>query len=411
VTPKRSALLLVTLAALSPACGHRGDPLPPRRRTPPAPHDFRLVQRGEGFEALATAPLASVDGVAYETITLEFLYAEGVQDLEKTGHRLALQAVPGSRVAGALPLPAPGTTLRVAARAIARGERGARTLTLSLMAQVPPAAPSELRAGLAPDGVLLSWHGVRPKEIPRPAPPSAPGPPALPGGPRPPGPGPASSLPAGAPPGPRPSPAPEGPPVPAPAPVAPPALAPPAAGAPSGTASAAPAGVTPEGPRRSGFLVYRRLGSAAFGEPLISEPLDDRQLIDPGVPLGATACYVVRAVGSTDPLIESGPSNEACVDNRDITAPAVPAGVAVLPREGGLEVLWGPSADADLAGYRVYRTAPGAARERIAEVATNRSSWLDVTASRGIAYAYTVTAFDQAGNESAPAEPVEASLP
>ena len=67
--------------------------------------------------------------------------------------------------------------------------------------------------------------------------------------------------------------------------------------------------------------------------------------------------------------------------------------------------------DADLAGYRVYRTAPGAPRERIAEVGTNRSAWLDETARRGVAYAYTVAAFDQAGNEGAPAEPVEASLP
>ena len=153
--------------------------------------------------------------------------------------------------------------------------------------------------------------------------------------------------------------------------------------------------------------MYRRIGKEAFGEPLIGEPLDGRSLVDPGAPLGTTACYVVRAVASTDPLVESAPSNEACVDSRDVTAPVAPAGVAVLPREGGLEVLWGPSADADVAGYRVYRTAPGAPRERIAEVETNRSAWLDETAQRGILYAYTVTAFDQAGNESAPAEPVE----
>jgi hypothetical protein len=157
--------------------------------------------------------------------------------------------------------------------------------------------------------------------------------------------------------------------------------------------------------------VYRRIGDAAFGEPLVGEPLAERSLVDPGVPLGATACYVVRAVASTEPLVESAPSNEACVDMRDVTAPAAPAGVAVLPREGGLEVLWAPSADADLAGYRVYRAAPGGPRERIAEVGTSRSAWLDETARPGVAYAYTVAAFDQAGNESASAEPVESSLP
>jgi len=399
MTPKRPALLLVTLAALGPACGHRGDPLPPRRRTPPAPHDFRLAQRGAAIEARATAPLASVDGVAYETLTVEFLHADGLKDLEKAGRRLAVPAVPGNRVVAALPLPAPGTILRLAARVVAGGERGPRTLTLSFVAEAPLAAPSELSAGLAADGVALSWHGVRPKAI---APP-APAPLASPGGPRPPGPGPAPSPPPLAAP---PAPAPVVPPAPGPAPT--PA---PAAGAQAGSEPVAEAGVAPEGPRRNGFLMYRRIGGAAFGEPLIGEPLEQRSLLDPGVPLGATACYVVRAVASTDPLVESAPSNEACVDNRDVSAPAPPVGVAVLPRESGLEVLWGPSVDTDLAGYRVYRTAPGTPRERIAEVGANRSAWLDTTARPGIIYAYAVAAFDPAGNESAPAEPVEASLP
>ena len=129
------------------------------------------------------------------------------------------------------------------------------------------------------------------------------------------------------------------------------------------------------------------------------------------MPRGATACYVVRAVASTEPLIESAPSNEACVEVRDIAAPAPPAGLAVLPREGGLEVLWSPSAEADLAGYRVYRAAPGGPPEKVAEVESSRAAWLDETAERGVVYRYTVTAFDQAGNESERAEPVEASLP
>ncbi len=166
-----------------------------------------------------------------------------------------------------------------------------------------------------------------------------------------------------------------------------------------------------EAPRRNGFLVYRRIGNEAYGEALIREPLDGRSLVDPGAPLGATACYVIRAVASIDPLVESAPSNEVCVDNRDVMPPAAPAGLAVLPREGGLEILWGPSADADVAGYRLYRTAAGGPRERLAEVSPNRTAWLDEKAQRGVAYAYSVAAFDAAGNESPAAEPVEASLP
>lgn len=414
MTPTRSArpaLLLVVLAALAPACGHRGDPLPPRRRTPPAPHDFRLAQRGDALEARATAPVASVDGIAYETLTIEFLYAEGLKDLLKTGHRLAVQAVPGSRVVGVLPLPTPGTTLRVTARGVVGGEKGPRTLTLSFVAQAPLDPPSELSAVLTGEGVALSWHGVRPKAIAPPVPPPPRGPMAFPGGPRPAGPGPATTAPpagprAAPPAGPRATPPagpPATPPATSPAPVEAPAPTPfAAAESKPGPAPVAEAAAGPEGPRRNGFLVYRRVAAAPFGEPLIGEPLDERSLLDPGAPLGATVCYLVRAVASMDPLVESAPSNEACVDNRDITAPATPAGVAVLPREGGLEVLWGPSADADLAGYRVYRTAPGAPRERIAEVATTRSAFVDETARKGITYAYSVTAFDQAGNESPP---------
>jgi hypothetical protein len=178
-----------------------------------------------------------------------------------------------------------------------------------------------------------------------------------------------------------------------------------------GAATAGEADAQPEGPRTSGFFVYRRLGSAAFDAPLVEEPLERRTTTDALVPAGTTACYVVRAVASTQPLVESSPSNEACADVRDIAPPAAPAGLAVLPREGGLEILWSPSAEADLAGYRVYRTAPGGGPERIAEVGAGRAAWLDEGAERGVAYRYTVTAVDKAGNESGPTEPVEAGLP
>jgi fibronectin type 3 domain-containing protein len=127
--------------------------------------------------------------------------------------------------------------------------------------------------------------------------------------------------------------------------------------------------------------------------------------------VGAAVCYVVRAVASTEPLVESGSSNEACVEVRDIAAPPAPAGLAVLPRAGGLELLWSTSPAADVAGYRVYRTAPGGERERVAEVGVERSSWLDGTATRGAVYRYAVAAFDRSGNESEPSEAVEASPP
>jgi hypothetical protein len=83
----------------------------------------------------------------------------------------------------------------------------------------------------------------------------------------------------------------------------------------------------------------------------------------------------------------------------------------VLPRERGLEVLWTPSSEDDLAGYRVYREAAGEPRRMVAEVEASRSAWLDTDARPGVVYLYTVAAFDSAGNQGRDAPAVEASLP
>jgi hypothetical protein len=393
------AVLVAGLAALLPACGHRGDPLPPRRRTPPPPQEFRLAQRGDALEVRATAPTASVDGVPYEALTIEFLWAEGQKDLEKAGQRKAAPAAPGSQVVETLPLPSVGATVRVAARAVAGGKKGQRTLTVALVARPPVEAPRELTATLAEDGVALSWRGTRPKPAAPAAAPARPGAPAAKTAPATPGPSaplPAKTAPA-APPSPKPAAGGEGEPS--------------AAAAKGEAANPAETEAATEGPRTSGFFVYRRLGGAPYDTPLVEEPLERRALKDALVPAGTTACYVVRAVASTQPLVESAPSNEACTEVRDITPPAAPAGLAVLPREGGLEILWSPSPEADLAGYRVYRAAGDGAPVRIAEVEAGRASWLDESAERGVAYRYTVTAFDKAGNESARTEPVEGTLP
>ena len=163
--------------------------------------------------------------------------------------------------------------------------------------------------------------------------------------------------------------------------------------------------------RKAGFFVYRRVGTESYRLPTGPQPLADRRTVDAAAPEGGKACYVVRAVASADPIVESAPSNEACVDVRDIEPPAAPSGLAVLPRDKGLEVLWTPSVEGDLAGYRVYREAKGEPRRKLADVEAGRSSWLDTSASRGVDYAYTVTAVDRAGNESPEAPLVEGSLP
>jgi hypothetical protein len=386
-------LLLVTLGG----CGHRADPLPPRRRTPPAPTGFRLAQRGDALEVSAQAPAASVDGVAYETLVVEFRYVTGEADLEKVGTRRPVRTAPGRTVVEQLPLPAPGTLVRAAARVLAGRAAGPKSLTLALVAQAPIEAPRELSATLGDKGVALSWSGTTPAPVPPPV--FGPRVPSRPGARPTPGPAASSAHPV---------------PLSSGSEAARPAVGTEARPEKAPAGEAAAAEKTEEETaetRRSGFFVYRRSGKEPYGQPLVPEPLEGTQFEDAAAPLGTTACYVVRAVASPDPMIESAASNEACVEVRDVTAPAMPVGLVVLPRETGLELLWSPSAEADLAGYRVYRTAPGGEPERLAEVDQAHSSWLDTTAQRGVAYRYAVSAFDHAGNESPPGRSVEASLP
>jgi len=410
----RASLLLAL--TLSLGCGHRGNPLPPLRKTPPPLQDFRLAQRGDTLEVSAAAPRASVDGVPYEEVTVEFLYGEGEVDLMKAGSRRAARTEGGRLVVATLSLPAPGKLVRAAARGVSGHDAGPRTLIQALVAQPPLEAPRDLTAELLPGGVALAWKGEQPKAVPPPvlAPPPGPRLPGFPG---------ATPSPAGAVPAPAAAAPPATPPVappktpPAGSPTTPPVepAGEPAPGAAAGPAREKGPGPTagPEAPKApaSGFFLYRRVGDAPFAGPLLEAPLEGRAHTDKSAPLGSTACYVVRAVASVRPLIESGPSNESCVGVRDVAAPATPAGLAILPRENGLQALWSPSTEPDLAGYRLYRAAGDGPSDKLAELPPGTTDFLDETARKGVVYRYSLSAFDQAGNESPPSAAVEGTLP
>ncbi|MCG6922367.1 MAG: fibronectin type III domain-containing protein [Acidobacteria bacterium] len=411
----RPAILLALVLTLAPACGHKGPPLPPRRRTPPTLSDFRLAQRGAALEISCTAPTASVEGVPFDRVDIELFWGEGWVDVEKKGQQRTLRAEPGARVVDTVPLPPPGTLVRAAARAVAGRDKGQRSLILALETHEPLSPPDDLNARLRARGVTLSWRGARPEELP---PPDL-GP--VGGSRRPFARGP-SSAPKAAPregdDSPTPDAASEG--------------TRERRGEARGEGGGQAAGFTPsdepapdeaigdavradedttEGdatipapplPRSHGFRVYRRLPPGAYRAPLNPEPQERRLFTDTDAPLGANVCYVVRAVGSVEPLIESAPSNEVCLDVRDIAPPSPPSGLAVVPRDEGLEVVWSPSSDSDLGGYRIYRASGAGEPERVGEVPAGTTTWLDTAPQPGVLHRYTVTAFDQAGNESPP---------
>jgi hypothetical protein len=391
--PLRAACALGLLALL-PACGKRGDPLAPLPRTPQPVTGLSVAQRGRNLEVAYVAPRATAGGVALSAMEVEVLRAETEGDFAKVAHGGSRKAGPGEALRDTLPLPAPGTQVRIAARAHAGGRVSALSPVLSLTVVAPPEAPRDLKAELVPRGVSLTWTappGGIPAPIPRPSPSPSPSP--SPHAPAPPGAGTVASSPS-------PAPAPGVSPTPSPGVSPPPASAPTPAPSP-----------TPPPPPSSGYWIYRRDSAGAYGAPLVRAPLQVASFKDEGVALGQSVCYVSRLVASTEPVIESEPSNEACLTVKDVEAPAAPTGVAALARDGGVEVSWSPSSEPDLASYRVYRAASGAAPERLAEVGAGESSYRDTTAVAGVTHVYTVTAVDAAGNESPPSAPAEGALP
>lgn len=370
-------LALAGFATLHVACGKRGDPLPPLRRTPQAVAELAIAQRGGELELRLQAPRATTEGERLGVVTVELARAVGSGEFQKTATRRQLKAAPGERLVLTEALPAVGTVVRVAAVAIANKRSSVMSplRSLTVADAVPP--PTGLVAALEPDGVRLTFTPPDPmpawiQPSPEPSPPSK-RPPSAPAAPGAPAPAPART--------PEPTPSPE----------------------PSPEATPSPEPV----PETAGLFLYRRDEGGEYAAPLVTEPFrGEATFLDATAALGARVCYVARTVVSGAPLIESGASNESCVGVEDKKPPAAPQGVAVLATDAGIEVSWSPSPEPDLALYRVYRQASGGGPERIAEVRAPETSALDVSAGAG-RLVYFVSAVDAAGNEGPRSTPVE----
>ncbi|HEX6738137.1 MAG TPA: hypothetical protein VF310_07705, partial [Vicinamibacteria bacterium] len=166
---RRGAGLLLALGALSAAgCGKRGEPQPPLARNPQAVTGLALAQRGDKLEIRLTAPRVTTANQRLPVMEVEVLRAEKAGPLDKVAAADRRKAAPGEILTESVPLPAPGTLVRVAARARAGRAVSALSPVVSLTVLAPPAAPTALAARLEAQGVALSW---KPPVLPTPAPP------------------------------------------------------------------------------------------------------------------------------------------------------------------------------------------------------------------------------------------------
>jgi hypothetical protein len=82
-------------------------------------------------------------------------------------------------------------------------------------------------------------------------------------------------------------------------------------------------------------------------------------------------------------------------------APAAPTGLAATSGRSVVDLDWKDNAEADLAGYNVYRSAsPGGPYTKLSHALLSRSDYQDANLPHDATYAYVVTAVDAGGGES-----------
>ena len=141
--------------------------------------------------------------------------------------------------------------------------------------------------------------------------------------------------------------------------------------------------------------------------PLNPAPLPVTSLVDT-LDGGRLRCYTVRAVRGT---VMSAASAPLCVAPVDVFPPAPPAGLAAVPSEGGISLIWEPSAERDVGGYLVLRREAGDATLRqLTDRPIAEARYRDTDVNAGTRYIYSVAAVDTRlplPNVSALSVPVE----
>ena len=157
----------------------------------------------------------------------------------------------------------------------------------------------------------------------------------------------------------------------------------------SWTASTDNVGVT-------GYQVFRSTAGGAY--TLIASPVGT-SYVNTGLSNSAYS-YKVAAVDASGNV--SAQSAAASATPGDTTPPSVPSGLTVTKNNAAhtITIAWAAETDnVAVVRYKVYRSKNGAAAVVAAQPTT--LSYVETNLSNGATYAYTVSAVDAAGNESA----------
>ena len=168
-----------------------------------------------------------------------------------------------------------------------------------------------------------------------------------------------------------------------------------------------------------GYNVYRmeEAERESSETPINSSLVSGTQYVDKNFKFGDNYRYLVRAVslGTEGDQVESLNSNSISVSPRDVFKPSAPTSITVAAAPGRLSLFFPANPEPDIAGYNVYRsTDPNLPKEQWTKMNATlltRTTFQDEKVESGKRYYYYLTAEDQVGNVSAPAEVVSEVVP
>lgn len=161
-----------------------------------------------------------------------------------------------------------------------------------------------------------------------------------------------------------------------------------------------------------GFHVYRKTAEQrAYADPQPLVVRAERTYLDRTARFGERYFYTVRAVSSTEPLVESDASGEAEIDHRDVFAPPPPVRVTALGEVERVRLVITASPAEDVAGYVIFRQDPRAdGFRRLNDQPVRNLEYIDTGLSSGLTYRYRVSAVDREGNQGEPGDPIEVTV-
>jgi hypothetical protein len=153
---------------------------------------------------------------------------------------------------------------------------------------------------------------------------------------------------------------------------------------------------------------YRIFRSDGDGDAAQIGQTSDAAYVDVTTTYGTRYRYFVQTIAEPNQWSEVSGTEE--ITPVDKFPPAVPTGLTALGSAQSIELSWSRNTESDLRGYNLFRSVDGGPAVKLNTELLTAPAFSDTKVAPNMRYAYTVSAVDATGNESAQSAPQEATL-